>query len=162
MQIVGGFMTKTPARQLMLWGDVEDAIKAERLLRIRRIERLSTICALMCLSGAVWLAWPTLKDAFSGNAELLSGLGMPILVILWGIVLQDLILDDPKARTRVGAACSIFWPFLVMFSIRSYGTEVSDILAAVLLLGLGFSMYQGSAKTLRGGIDVMRFPLVVF
>ena len=157
MQIVGGFMTKTPVRQLMLWGDVEEAIKAERLLRIQRIERLSTICALMCLSGAVWLAWPTLKDAFSGNAELLSGLGMPILVILWGIVLQDLILDDPKARTRVGAACSIFWPFLVMFSIRSYGTEVSDILAAVLLLGLGFSMYQGSAKTLRGGIDVMRF-----
>ena len=141
----------------MLWGDVEDAIKAERLLRIRRIERLSTICALMCLFGAVWLAWPTLKDAFSGNAELLSGLGMPILVILWGIVLQDLILDDPKARTRVGAACSIFWPLLMMFSIRSYGTEVSDILAAVLLLGLGFSMYQGSAKTLRGGIDVMRF-----
>ena len=157
MQIVGGFMTKTPARQLMLWGDVEDAIKAERLLRIRRIERLSTICALMCLSGAVWLAWPTLNDAFSGNADLLSGLGMPILVILWGIVLQDLILDDPKARTRVGAACSIFWPLLMMFSIRSYGTEVSDILAAVLLLGLGFSMYQGSAKTLRGGIDVMRF-----
>ena len=157
MQIVGGFMTKTLVRQLMLWGDVEDAIKAERLLRIRRIERLSTICALMCLSGAVWLPRPTPKDAFSGNADLLSGLGMPILVILWGIVLQDLILDDPKARTRVGAACSIFWPLLMMFSIRSYGTEVSDILAAVLLLGLGFSMYQGSAKTLRGGIDVMRF-----
>ena len=86
MQIVGGFMTKTLVRQLMLWGAVEDAIKAERRLRIRRIERLSTICALMCLSGAVWLAWPTLKDAFSGNAELLSGLGMPILVILWGTV----------------------------------------------------------------------------
>ncbi|MDA8623405.1 hypothetical protein N9L38_03955 [Candidatus Poseidoniales archaeon] len=43
-------MTKTPVRQLMLWGDVEEAIKAERLLRIQRIERLSTICALMCLS----------------------------------------------------------------------------------------------------------------
>ena len=95
MQTVGGFMTKTPVRQLMLWGDVEEAIKAERLLRIQRIERLSTICALMCLAGAVWLAWPTLKEAFSGDAELLSGLGMPILVILWGIVLQDLILDDP-------------------------------------------------------------------
>jgi hypothetical protein len=103
------------------------------------------------------LAWPTLKDAFSGDAKLLSGLGMPILVILWGIILQDLILDDPKARTRVGAACSMFWPLLMMFSIRSYGTDMSEILACVLLLGLGIAMLQGSAKTLRGGIDVMRF-----
>ena len=157
MQTVGGFMTKTPVRQLMLWGDVEEAIKAERLLRIQRIERLSTICALMCLSGAVWLAWPTLKEAFSGDAELLSGLGMPILVILWGIVLQDLILDDPKARTRVGAASSMFWPLLMMFAIRSYGTDLSEILACVLLFGLGFAMLKSSAKTLRGGIDVMRF-----
>ena len=157
MQTVGGFMTKTPVRQLMLWGDVEEAIKAERLLRIQRIERLSTICALMCLAGAVWLAWPTLKEAFSGDAELLSGLGMPILVILWGIVLQDLILDDPKARTRVGAACSMFWPLLIMFAIRSSGTELSEILACVLLFGLGFAMLKGSANTLRGGIDVMRF-----
>ena len=157
MQTVGGFMTKTPVRQLMLWGDVEEAIKAERLLRIQRIERLSTICALMCLAGAVWLAWPTLKEAFSGDAELLSGLGMPILVILWGIVLQDLILDDPKARTRVGAACSMFWPLLIMFAIRSSGTELSEILACVLLFGLGFAMLKSSAKTLRGGIDVMRF-----
>ena len=157
MQTVGGFMTKTPVRQLMLWGDVEEAIKAERLLRIQRIERLSTICALMCLAGAVWLAWPTLKDAFSGDAELLSGLGMPILIILWGIVLQDLILDDPKARTRVGAACSMFWPLLMMFAIRSYGTDLSEILACVLLFALGFAILQGSAKTLRGGIDVMRF-----
>ena len=157
MQTVGGFMTKTPVRQLMLWGDVEEAIKAERLLRIQRIERLSTICALMCLAGAVWLAWPTLKEAFSGDAELLSGLGMPILIILWGIVLQDLILDDPKARTRVGAACSMFWPLLMMFAIRSYGTNLSEILACVLLFALGFAILQGSAKTLRGGIDVMRF-----
>ena len=157
MQTVGGFMTKTPVRQLMLWGDVEEAIKAERLLRIQRIERLSTICALMCLAGAVWLAWPTLKEAFSGDAELLSGLGMPILIILWGIVLQDLILDDPKARTRVGAACSMFWPLLMMFAIRSYGTNLSGILACVLLFALGFAILQGSAKTLRGGIDVMRF-----
>lgn len=157
MQTVGGFMTKTPVRQLMLWGDVEEAIKAERLLRIQRIERLSTICALMCLAGAVWLAWPTLKEAFSGDAELLSGLGMPILIILWGIVLQDLILDDPKARTRVGAACSMFWPLLMMFAIRSYGTDLSEIIACVLLFLLGFAILQGSAKTLRGGIDVMRF-----
>ena len=141
----------------MLWGDVEEAIKAERLLRIQRIERLSTICALMCLAGAVWLACPTLKEGFSGDAELLSGLGMPILIILWGIVLQDLILDDPKARTRVGAACSMFWPLLMMFAIRSYGTNLSEILACVLLSALGFAILQGSAKTLRGGIDVMRF-----
>ena len=141
----------------MLWGDVEEAIKAERLLRIQRIERLSTICALFCLSGAVWLAWPILKEAFVGDASLLTGLGMPVLVLLWGIVIQDLILDDPRARTRIGAATSIAWPILLMFSIRAYSTDMSELLAAILFAALGFAMYQFSANTLRGGIDVMRF-----
>ena len=87
MQTVGGFFIKTMPATIMLWGDVDEAIKAERLLRIQRIERLSTICALFCLSGAIWLAWPVLKDAFVGDASLLTGLGMPVLVLLWGCLL---------------------------------------------------------------------------
>ena len=141
----------------MLWGDVDEAIKAERLLRVQRIERLSTVCALFCLSGAIWLAWPVLKDAFVGDASLLTGLGMPVLVLLWGIVIQDLILDDPRARTRIGAASSIIWPLFLMFSLRSFSSNTADIVASLLFAGLGFSMYQTSANTLRGGIDVMRF-----
>ncbi len=157
MQRVGGFIIKTGSGTIMLWGDVDEAIKAERLLRIQRIERLSTICALFCLSGAVWLAWPVLKDAFAGDASLLSGLGMPVLVLLWGIVIQDLILDDPRARTRIGAASSIIWPVLLMFSIRAFTTDLSSLLAALLFAGLGLAMYRSSAQTLRGGIDVLRF-----
>jgi hypothetical protein len=126
----------------MLWGDVEEAIKAERLLRIQRIERLSTICALFCLTGAIWLAWPVLKDAFVGDASLLTGLGMPVLVLLWGIVIQDLILDDPRARTRIGAASSIVWPVFLMFALRAYSSDVTDILATLLFAGLGIAMYQ--------------------
>ena len=141
----------------MLWGDVDEAIKAERLLQVQRIERLSTICALFCLSGAIWLAWPVLKDAFVGDASLLTGLGMPVLVLLWGIVIQDLILDDPRARTRIGAATSIVWPVLLMFALRAYSSGMTDIVATILFASLGFAMYQSSANTLRGGIDVMRF-----
>lgn len=141
----------------MLWGDIDEAIKAERLTRVQRIERLSTICAIFCLGGALWLVWPVLKDAFVGNASLLTGLGMPVLVLLWGIVIQDLVLDDPRARTRIGAASSIIWPVFLMFALRSYSTNVTDILATVLFAGLSFVMYQSSANTLRGGIDVMRF-----
>ncbi len=157
MQTVGGFFIKTMPALIMLWGDVDEAIKAERLLRIQRIERLSTICALFCLGGAIWLAWPVLKDAFVGDASLLTGLGMPVLVLLWGIVIQDLILDDPRARTRIGAASSIVWPVLLMFALRAYSTSSTDIVSTVLFAGLGFAMYQSSANTLRGGIDVMRF-----
>ena len=141
----------------MLWGDVDEAIKAERLLRIQRIERLSTICALFCLSGAIWLAWPVLKDAFVGDASLLVGLGMPVLVLFWGIVIQDLILDDPRARTRIGAASSIIWPVFLMFALRAYSPSTSDVIATVLFVGLGYVMYSSSTNTLRGGIDVMRF-----
>ena len=157
MQRVGGFFIKTMCAQFMLWGDVDEAIKAERLLRVQRIERLSTICALFCLSGAIWLAWPVLKDAFVGDASLLTGLGMPVLVLLWGIVIQDLILDDPRARTRIGAATSIVWPVLLMFSLRAYSSSMADIAATILFASLGLAMYQSSANTLRGGIDVMRF-----
>ena len=157
MQRVGGFFIKTMCAQFMLWGDVDEAIKAERLLRVQRIERLSTTCALFCLSGAIWLAWPVLKDAFVGDASLLTGLGMPVLVLLWGIVIQDLILDDPRARTRIGAATSIVWPVLLMFSLRAYSSSMADIAATILFASLGLAMYQSSANTLRGGIDVMRF-----
>lgn len=150
-------MTKPRSGRNMLWGDVEEAIKSERLLRIQRIERLSTICALFCLTGAIWLAWPVLKDAFVGDASLLTGLGMPVLVLLWGIVIQDLILDDPRARTRIGAASSVVWPVLLMFALRAYSSDVTDILATLMFAGLGVAMYQSSANTLRGGIDVMRF-----
>ena len=141
----------------MLWGDVDEAIKSERLLRVQRIERLSTVCALFCLSGAIWLAWPVLKDAFVGDASLLTGLGMPVLVLLWGIAIQDLILDDPRARTRIGAATSIVWPVLLMFALRAYSSNSTDIVATILFASLGFAMHQSSANTLRGGIDVMRF-----
>ena len=157
MQRVGGFFIETMCAHVMLWGDVDEAIKAERLLRVQRIERLSTICALFCLSGAIWLAWPVLKDAFVGDASLLTGLGMPVLVLLWGIAIQDLILDDPRARTRIGATTSIVWPVLLMFALRAYSTSAVDIVATVLFASLGFAMYQSSANTLRGGIDVMRF-----
>ena len=150
-------MTKPRSGRNMLWGDVEEAIKSERLLRIQRIERLSTICALFCLTGAIWLAWPVLKDAFVGDASLLVGLGMPVLVLFWGIVIQDLILDDPRARTRIGAASSIIWPVFLMFALRAYSPSTSDIIATVLFVGLGYVMYSSSANTLRGGIDVMRF-----
>ena len=157
MQRVGGFFIKTMCAQFMLWRDVDEAIKAERLLRVQRIERLSTICALFCLSGAIWLAWPVLKDAFVGDASLLTGLGMPVLVLLWGIVIQDLILDDPRARTRIGAATSIVWPVLLMFALRAYSSNTVDLVATILFASLGIAMYQSSANTLRGGIDVMRF-----
>ncbi|MEC7112580.1 MAG: hypothetical protein VXW72_03505, partial [Candidatus Thermoplasmatota archaeon] len=109
------------------------------------------------MSGAIWLAWPVLKDAFVGDASLLTGLGMPVLVLLWGIVIQDLILDDPRARTRIGAATSIVWPVLLMFALRAYSSSTVDIVATILFASLGFVMYQSSANTLRGGIDVMRF-----
>ena len=44
-----------------------------------------------------------------------------------------------------------------VFHSESYSTDVSELLAAILFAALGLAMYQFSANTLRGGIDVMRF-----
>ena len=110
MQTVGGFITQTLSGRNMLWGDIDEAIKAERLIRVQRIERLS-ICAIFCLGGALWLVWPVLKDAFVGNASLLTGLGMPVLVLLWGIVIQDLVSTTQEHVLELVLPQASFGPY---------------------------------------------------
>ncbi|MCH1460853.1 MAG: hypothetical protein L7U25_00670 [Candidatus Poseidonia sp.] len=85
---------------MVTWADTDSAIQAERLLRTKRVESMAMYTAFAILGCAVWLAWPTLKSMMQGDGVVLANFGPPFALILWGIFLQDLVLDDPSARTR--------------------------------------------------------------
>ena len=79
------------------WADVETAIQSAIKQRQQRLERLTSVSALILLAGAVWLMWPNLNAAIKGEAGLLKGLGFPLVIIIWGLIIQDLTVDQPRS-----------------------------------------------------------------
>ena len=72
------------------WSDVEGAIQAAIKQRTNRLERLVATSSIMILLGAIWFVWPTLSAAAKGQGGLLNGLGMPIIILIWGLLVQDI------------------------------------------------------------------------
>ena len=129
----GVVITEMSSRCVMAldaWADVDAAILAARQSRQQRLDRLTSGSALLILSGAVWLMWPSLQSAIQGDSGLFEGLGYPLLIIAYGLVLQDsIVLDDPKARTRIGSFASIAWPvFLILASKHLNLDEYTSLL----------------------------------
>ena len=106
--------------------DVEGAIQAAIKQRTERLEKLVATSSMLILLGAIWLVWPTLSAAAKGEGGLLTGLGMPIIILIWGLLVQDIGLTNPSARTRVGASATIAWPVLLMIASKEV-TSISEI-----------------------------------
>ena len=100
------------------WSDVEGAIQAAIKQRTERLEKLVAASSMLILVGAIWLVWPTLSAAVKGEGGLLNGLGMPIIILIWGLLVQDIGLTNPSTRTRVGASATIAWPVLLMIASK--------------------------------------------
>ena len=98
---------------MVTWADADAAVEAERTLRIKRVENATLITALTLLLCAVWLAWPSLRGLMNGDGVVLTSFGAPLVVLIWGIFVQDLTLDDPAARSRVASATTVAWPLLM-------------------------------------------------
>ena len=144
------------------WADVDEAINAARKSRQQRLDRLTGGSALLILSGAVWLMWPSLEAAVKGEPGLLEGLGYPLLVIAYGLILQDSILDNAKARTRVGSFASIAWPVLLMIASQQLNLNDSGTaLGSGLIIVVGYACFRTSSSVLRGGLDVMRWRAIM-
>ena len=144
------------------WADVDEAINAARKSRQQRLDRLTGGSALLILSGAVWLMWPSLEAAVKGEPGLLEGLGYPLLVIAYGLILQDSIIDNAKARTRVGSFASIAWPVLLMIASQQLNLNDSGTaLGSGLIIVVGYACFRTSSSVLRGGLDVMRWRAIM-
>lgn len=144
------------------WADVDAAIDAERQSLQQRIERLTTLSALVILSGAVWLMWPNLRSALNGESGLLEGLGYPLLVIAYGLVLQDSVLNDARARTRIGSFASIAWPVVLLLASKNIDADnETALIGSGFLLIVAYTCFQTSAHVLQGGLDVLRWRAIM-
>ena len=140
------------------WSDVEGAIQAAIKQRTARLEKLVATSSMLILLGAIWLVWPTLSAAAKGEGGLLTGLGMPIIILIWGLLVQDIGLTNPSARTRVGSSATIAWPVLLMIASKEV-TSTSEITVTgpVLVAVAASSCFFYSRAVLKGGLDVQRF-----
>ena len=140
------------------WSDVEGAIQAAIKQRTDRLEKLVATSSMLILLGAIWLVWPTLSVAAKGEGGLLTGLGMPIIILIWGLLVQDIGLTNPSARTRVGASATIAWPVLLMIASKEV-TSISEITVTgpILVTIAASSCFVDSRAVLKGGLDVQRF-----
>ena len=144
------------------WADVETAIEAAIKQRQQRLERLTTASALLLLSGALWLMWPSLNAAMNGDSGLLKGLGLPLLIIVWGLIIQDLVVDDPRARTRVGSAASVAWPVLLVTASQSLEVgRPSMLVGSFVIAVVALCCFNASKSILQGGLDVLRWRAVM-
>ena len=140
------------------WSDVEGAIQAAIKQRTDRLEKLVAASSMLILLGAIWLVWPTLSAAAKGEGGLLTGLGMPIIILIWGLLVQDIGLTNPSARTRVGASATIAWPVLLMIASKEVTSiSESNVTGPVLVAIAASSCFFYSRAVLKGGLDVQRF-----
>ena len=144
------------------WADVETAIQAAIKQRKQRLERLTSASALVLLAGALWLMWPSLNAAMRGDSGLLKGLGFPLVIIVWGLIIQDLTVDQPRARTRVGSASSVVWPVLLMTGSQSLDiSNASMVVGSLILVVVGLACLNASKTILQGGLDVLRWRAIM-
>ena len=159
-QVIGVIMGELRAGGHGPWADADAAVEAERAVRIKRVENATLVSALTLLLCAVWLAWPSIRGLSNGDGVVLASFGAPLLVLIWGIFVQDLTLDDPAARSgRLGnngglAAADV--PRSPWFD-----GENAALVGSILVLIAGVMCRQLSHGTMRGNFGVLRYRAIL-
>ena len=146
---------------MVTWADADAAVEAERAQRVKRVENTTMLTALSLLVCAVWLAWPSVQGLMAGDGVVLTSFGAPLVLLVWGIFVQDLTLDDAIARSRVASATSVAWPVLLCLGALGLDGNRSQIAGCVLILFSGFTCRQLSHRTMRGNFGVLRYRAVL-
>ena len=136
--------------------DLDEAIKAEASSRLEKVEKLAGISAMALLGAAVWLAWPTLQSGMSG-ASINSEIIYALIIIAWGIFVQDLGIMDKKSRSRIGTIATIAWLPLAIVAVSYLEGNLSEMLGMVVLMLTSFALFLTGRNILEGDIAVMKF-----
>jgi hypothetical protein len=136
--------------------DLGEAVKTEEKSRVNSIEKLAGVSAFTLLGAATWLAWPALQSAMNGG-PLITGLGYSLIILAWGIFVQDLGLMGKKERSRVGAAATIFWLPVSIIAMAQLEGKISELIGMSLLLVVSLALFRISRIILRGDVAVMKF-----
>lgn len=140
--------------------DLEEAIKAESKSRLDKVEKLAGFSALVLLSAAIWLAWPTLKSGVSGNS-LNSDLMYALIIIAWGVFVQDLGIMDKKSRSRIGIIATVAWLPLAVVALSYFEGGISELIGMSILLIVSYALFTTSRQILQGDVAVMKFRSVI-
>ena len=140
--------------------DLEEAIKAESKSRLDKVEKLAGLSALVLLGAAVWLAWPTLKSGIAGNS-LNSDLMYALIIIAWGVFVQDLGIMDKKSRSRIGIIATVAWLPLAVVALSNFEGGISELIGMSILLIVSYALFATSREILRGDVAVMKFRSVM-
>ena len=140
--------------------DLEEAIKAESKSRLDKVEKLAGFSALVLLSAAVWLAWPTLKPGMAGNS-LNSDLMYALIVIAWGVFVQDLGIMDKKSRSRIGIIATVSWLPLAVVALSYFEGDISELIGMSILLIVSYALFATSRQILQGDVAVLKFRSVM-
>jgi hypothetical protein len=136
--------------------NIQDAIKAESDSRMERIEKLSSFSAFILLATATWLAWPALQSSMKGG-PLITGLGYPLIILAWGIFVQEIGVMDDKNRSRIGAVATIGWLPISIIAISNLEGNLSEQVGMSLLLIVSLCLFKVSRSILQGELAVMKF-----
>lgn len=139
---------------------LDEAVAAEFELRLDRIERLGGFSAMTLLIAATWLAWPTLISAMN-DGSLFDGIGYSLIILAWGLIVQDLGIQDGVSRSRIGAAISIAWLPIAIISIPSINGSIDEIIGFLILIITSLILFKTSRVILEGGLEVSRFRSVM-
>ena len=140
--------------------DLEEAIKAESKSRLDKVEKLAGLSALVLLGAAVWLAWPTLKSGMAGNS-LNSDLMYALIIIAWGVFVQDLGIMDKKSRSRIGIIATVTWLPLAVIALSHFEGGISELIGMSILLIVSYALFATSREILQGDVAVMKFRSVM-
>lgn len=146
---------------MVTWADADAAVETERVARIKRVENATLGTALLLLLCALWLAWPSMRGLINGEGVVLSSFGAPLLLIVWGIFVQDLTLDEAVARSRVASATTVAWPPLLCLGALGLGEGTAQTAGSVLVLLAGLACRQLSHRTMRGHFGVLRYRAIL-
>ena len=146
---------------MVTWADADAAVEAERAQRVKRVENATLLTALSLLVCAIWLAWPSIKGLMGGDGVVLTSFGPPLVLLIWGIFVQDLTLDDAVARSRVASATSIAWPILLCLGALGLEGNRYQVAGSALILFAGLMCPQLSIRTMRGNFGVLRYRAVL-
>ena len=140
--------------------DMQEAVDAELKHRLDKIEKLSTFSAFAMLAAATWLAWPALQSAMEGG-PLLTGLGYSLIILVWGIFVQDLGILSGSGLSRIGAAVTIAWLPLLVIGIGETEGNSSELIGAIIIIVVGLILLKISRNILSGDIAVMKFRAIM-
>ena len=140
---------------------VESALARESATIQMRIEKLSAFCALILIVAAIALAWPSLNESSDNSSAKVGGLGLAVLVLAWGMFIQDLGMNESKSRTRIGSIAGIAWLPLVLMGMRYSNGSMLEIGGGILIMITGIILKREESQILIGGLEVLRFKSVM-